>query len=157
MSMCLSRTADTFAYYMLEEFAAGFKKSPAFQTCVIWQNSGSSGDAVRIFELSAGNQCAISVVMSFMGATGMLCKVAMLSMCSEDMLAYCTGEGFADGFQMPLAFQRCVIRQNSCSSGKATWIFKRRAGKCCSSSHVIAPVSAKNTERGYAQTTRCWI
>ena len=35
---------DTVVYYTVEEFAAGFKKTLAFQTCVCKQNSGSSGE-----------------------------------------------------------------------------------------------------------------
>ena len=37
---------DTLAYYSPEEFAAGFKKTMAFQPRVIKQNRGSSGEGI---------------------------------------------------------------------------------------------------------------
>ena len=46
------------------------RQSLAFQTCVIRQNSCSSGDAIWIIELSAGNYCAISVYSSRDGSYG---------------------------------------------------------------------------------------
>ena len=39
---------DTLAYYSPEEFAAGFKKTMAFQPRVIKQNRGSSGEGVWV-------------------------------------------------------------------------------------------------------------
>ena len=48
---------DTLAYYTAEEFAAGFKKTMAFQPRVIKQNRGSSGEGIWIIKLKAGNYC----------------------------------------------------------------------------------------------------
>jgi len=42
---------DTLAYYSPEEFAAGFKKTMAFQPRVIKQNRGSSGEGIWIIKL----------------------------------------------------------------------------------------------------------
>ena len=39
---------DTLAYYTPEEFAAGFKKTMAFQPRVIKQNRGSSGEGIWV-------------------------------------------------------------------------------------------------------------
>lgn len=39
---------DTLAYYSPEEFAAGFKKTMAFQPRVIKQNRGSSGEGIWV-------------------------------------------------------------------------------------------------------------
>eukprot|EP00418_Pyrodinium_bahamense_P091299 CAMPEP_0179039752 /NCGR_PEP_ID=MMETSP0796-20121207/15299_1 /TAXON_ID=73915 /ORGANISM="Pyrodinium bahamense, Strain pbaha01" /LENGTH=504 /DNA_ID=CAMNT_0020736087 /DNA_START=63 /DNA_END=1574 /DNA_ORIENTATION=- len=49
---------DTLAYYTEEDFAAGFKKTMAFQPRVIKQNRGSSGEGIWIIKLKAGNYCS---------------------------------------------------------------------------------------------------
>merc|ERR1712178_211413 len=49
---------DTLAYYDEAEFAAGFKKTMAFQPRVIKQNRGSSGEGIWIIKLKAGNYCS---------------------------------------------------------------------------------------------------
>merc|ERR1712054_581359 len=49
---------DTLAYYDEESFAAGFRKTMAFQPRVIKQNRGSSGEGIWIIKLKAGNYCA---------------------------------------------------------------------------------------------------
>eukprot|EP00434_Breviolum_minutum_P029249 symbB.v1.2.025871.t1/scaffold2543.1/size76562/3 len=48
---------DTLAYYSPDEFAAGFKKTMAFQPRVIKQNRGSSGEGIWIIKLKSGNYC----------------------------------------------------------------------------------------------------
>jgi len=48
---------DTLAYYDPKEFAAGFKKTMAFQPRVIKQNRGSSGEGIWIIKLKSGNYC----------------------------------------------------------------------------------------------------
>ncbi|CAE7747000.1 hace1 [Symbiodinium pilosum] len=48
---------DTLAYYSPEDFAAGFKKTMAFQPRVIKQNRGSSGEGIWIIKLAEGNYC----------------------------------------------------------------------------------------------------
>ncbi|CAK9082641.1 unnamed protein product [Durusdinium trenchii] len=48
---------DTLAYYSPEEFAAGFKKTMAFQPRVIKQNRGSSGEGIWIIKLKDENYC----------------------------------------------------------------------------------------------------
>eukprot|EP00913_Durusdinium_trenchii_P023907 g22452.t1 len=48
---------DTLAYYTPEEFAAGFKKTMAFQPRVIKQNRGSSGEGIWIIKLKEENYC----------------------------------------------------------------------------------------------------
>ena len=49
---------DTLAYYTPEEFAAGFKKTMAFQPRVIKQNRGSSGEGIWIIKLKENNYCS---------------------------------------------------------------------------------------------------
>merc|ERR1719216_477717 len=49
---------DTLAYYTPEEFAAGFKKTMAFQPRVVKQNRGSSGEGIWIIHLKNGNYCS---------------------------------------------------------------------------------------------------
>ena len=51
---------DTFAYYSPEEFAAGFKKTMAFQPRVIKQNRGSSGEGIWIIKLKSENYCRLA-------------------------------------------------------------------------------------------------
>ena len=60
---------DTFAYYSPEEFAAGFKKTMAFQPRVIKQNRGSSGEGIWIIKLKSENYChlAASTVLFILG------------------------------------------------------------------------------------------
>jgi len=48
---------DTLAYYSPEEFAAGFKKTMAFQPRVVKQNRGSSGEGIWIIKLQNGDYC----------------------------------------------------------------------------------------------------
>ncbi|CAK9024391.1 Bacl-2 [Durusdinium trenchii] len=48
---------DTLAYYSPDEFAAGFKKTMAFQPRVIKQNRGSSGEGIWIIKLKDENYC----------------------------------------------------------------------------------------------------
>merc|ERR1712054_136920 len=49
---------DTLAYYDEESFAAGFRKTMAFQPRVIKQNRGSSGEGIWIIKLKEGNYCS---------------------------------------------------------------------------------------------------
>jgi len=49
---------DTLAYYTENEFAAGFKKTMAFQPRVIKQNRGSSGEGIWIVKLKQNNYCS---------------------------------------------------------------------------------------------------
>ncbi|CAE8614147.1 unnamed protein product, partial [Polarella glacialis] len=49
---------DTLVYYSPEDFAAGFKKTMAFQPRVIKQNRGSSGEGIWIIKLKDGNYCS---------------------------------------------------------------------------------------------------
>jgi hypothetical protein len=49
---------DTLAYYTAEDFAAGFKKTMAFQPRVIKQNRGSAGEGIWICKLKADNYCS---------------------------------------------------------------------------------------------------
>jgi hypothetical protein len=48
---------DTLSFYDPAEFAAGFKKTMAFQPRVIKQNRGSSGEGIWIIKLKKGNYC----------------------------------------------------------------------------------------------------
>ncbi|CAE8613485.1 unnamed protein product [Polarella glacialis] len=48
---------DTLAYYDPADFAAGFKKTMAFQPRVIKQNRGSSGEGIWIIKLKSGDYC----------------------------------------------------------------------------------------------------
>jgi glutathione synthase/RimK-type ligase-like ATP-grasp enzyme len=48
---------DTMAYYSEGDFAAGFKKTMAFQPRVIKQNRGSAGEGIWIIKLKAGEYC----------------------------------------------------------------------------------------------------
>jgi len=49
---------DTLAYYSPEDFAAGFKKTMAFQPRVLKQNRGSSGEGIWIIKLKSGKYCS---------------------------------------------------------------------------------------------------
>mmetsp|Transcript_86238 Transcript_86238/g.244228 ORF Transcript_86238/g.244228 Transcript_86238/m.244228 type:complete len:439 (+) Transcript_86238:84-1400(+) len=48
---------DTLSFYDPAEFAAGFKKTMAFQPRVIKQNRGSSGEGIWIIKLKSGVYC----------------------------------------------------------------------------------------------------
>merc|ERR1719199_1078646 len=48
---------DTETYFDPAKFAAGFKKTMAFQPRVIKQNRGSSGEGIWIIKLKSGNYC----------------------------------------------------------------------------------------------------
>merc|ERR1719284_1450861 len=49
---------DTLAYYDADSFAAGFKKTMAFQPRVIKQNRGSAGGGIWIIKLKSGEYCS---------------------------------------------------------------------------------------------------
>merc|ERR1719321_1530827 len=49
---------DTLAYYSVDDFSVGFKKTMAFQPRVIKQNRGSSGEGIWIIKLKEGNYCS---------------------------------------------------------------------------------------------------
>merc|ERR1711966_273681 len=49
---------DTLAYYDVDSFSAGFKKTMAFQPRVIKQNRGSAGEGIWIIKLKEGNYCS---------------------------------------------------------------------------------------------------
>ena len=65
-----------------------------------------------------------------------VCQVAMLSIRSEDMLAYYTADQFATGFKKRPAFQLRGITWNSGSSCEGIWITKRQPGSSCPSPDV---------------------
>ena len=48
---------DTLAYYSVEEFTAGFKKTMAYQPRVVKQNRGSSGEGIWIIKLKDKEYC----------------------------------------------------------------------------------------------------
>ena len=82
-------------------------------------------------------------MMAIMGAKDALCKVAMLSIGSEDMLAYYTAHEFASGFKQSLAFQLRGIKQNRGSSCEGIWTTKRQPGSSCTSHDVMAFMDSK--------------
>ncbi|OLQ02027.1 hypothetical protein AK812_SmicGene15181 [Symbiodinium microadriaticum] len=68
----------------------------------------------------------------------------MLSIRSEDMLAYYTADQFATGFKKRPAFQLRGITWNSGSSCEGIWITKRQPGSSCPSPDVMAFVGSKD-------------
>ena len=73
-----------------------------------------------------------------MDAKDTVCQVAMLSIRSEDMLAYYTADQFATGFKKRPAFELRGITWNSGSSCEGIWITKRQPGSSCPSPDVMA-------------------
>ena len=67
-------------------------------------------------------------MMAIMDAKGTLCKVTLLSIRSEDMLADYTADEFATGFKKRPAFQLRSIKQNRGSSCEGIWITTRVGG-----------------------------
>ena len=59
-------------------------------------------------------------MMAIMDAKDTLCQVAILSICSEDMLLYYTADEFATGFKKRPAFQPHGIKQSRGSTGQGT-------------------------------------
>ena len=76
-------------------------------------------------------------MMAIMDANGTLCKVTLLSIRSEDMLADYTADEFATGFKKRPAFQLRSIKQNRGSSCEGIWITKRQPGSSCPSPVVM--------------------
>ncbi|CAE7261817.1 Scn11a [Symbiodinium sp. CCMP2456] len=83
-------------------------------------------------------------MMAIMDAKDTLCQVAILSICSEDMLVYYTADEFATGFKKRPAFQLRGIRQNRGSSCEGIWITKRQPGSSCPSPDVRPFVGSKD-------------
>ena len=100
---------EMLAYYTAKAFATGFKKSLALQLRGIKQNRGSSGDGIWITKRQPGSSCTSPDVEAFMGSKDTFCKVAMLNIGLEDMLAHFT---VALGFKKMLAFQLRGIKQS---------------------------------------------
>eukprot|EP00439_Symbiodinium_sp_Y106_P023948 s3336_g2.t3 len=118
---------DTFACYTVQEFAAGFKKTLAFQPRLLKHNRVSAGEGIWIIKRKAGNYCTSFDVLVFLGAKDTLCNWAMLNIGLEDTLAYYKVEEFAAGFKKTQAFQTCFVNQNRGSSGEGIWIIKLKA------------------------------
>ena len=159
--MCLRRTEDTFAYYMVEEFAAGFRKRLFLQLRGIKQNRGRHASAS-----GSPNGNLAADVMTFMGSSfkktmafqprgikqsrcssgnGIWITKSGSSCTSPDMLpftdakgtwcrvAYITVEELASGFKKTSAFQLRGIKQTTGSSGEGDWIIQRKPGNHCES------------------------
>ncbi|CAE7945161.1 unnamed protein product [Symbiodinium sp. KB8] len=113
---------DMPAYYTANAFAAGFKKSLAFQPHGIKQSRGSSGEGIRTTKQQPGSSCTSPDVEALMGSKDTLCKLVMLNIGLEDMLAHFT---IAAGCKKMLAFQPRGIGQSRGSSGESIWITTR--------------------------------
>ena len=93
---------DRLAQLTIEESATGFKKSLAFQPHGIKQSRGSSGEGIWITKRQPGSACTSPDVEALMGSKDTLCKVVMLNIGLEDMLACFT---VVASFKKMLAFQ----------------------------------------------------
>ena len=89
---------DMLAHFTVEEFAAGFKKTMAFQPRGSKQSRGSSGDGIWITK--SGSSCTSPDVVVFTDTKGTQCRVAMSNIGLEDTLAYVTVEEFVSGFKI---------------------------------------------------------
>ena len=67
-------------------------------------------------------------MMAIMDAKDMLCKVTMLRIRSEDMLAYDMADEFGTGFKKRPAFQLRGIKQNTGTTCEGIWITLRFGG-----------------------------
>ncbi|OLP88020.1 hypothetical protein AK812_SmicGene30701 [Symbiodinium microadriaticum] len=94
---------EMLAYYTAMAFATGFMKSLALQLRGIKRNRSSST------KRQPGSSCTSPDVEAFMGSKDTFCKVAMLNIGLEDMLAHFT---VAPGFKKMLAFQLRGIKQS---------------------------------------------
>ena len=83
-------------------------------------------------------------MIAIMDAKGTLCKVTLLSIRSEDMLANYTANEFATGFKKRPAFQLRGIKQNRGSSCEGMWISKRQPGSSCPSPVVMVFMGSKD-------------
>ncbi|CAE7403445.1 unnamed protein product [Symbiodinium necroappetens] len=93
LAMLNNGMEDTVVYYTVEEFAAGFKKTLAFQTCVCKQNSGSDMLAM----LNMVQEDTLEVLPSRTPPSRT--EVAMLNFVSQDMFACYMLEELAVGFK----------------------------------------------------------
>ena len=83
-------------------------------------------------------------MMAIMDTKGTLCKVTLLSIRSQDMLADYTADEFATGFKKRPAFQLRGIKQNRGSSCEGIWITKRQPGSSCPSPVVMVFMGSKD-------------
>ncbi|CAE7687318.1 unnamed protein product, partial [Symbiodinium necroappetens] len=116
---------DRLAQLTIEESATGFKKSLAFQPHGIKQSRGSSGEGIWITKRQPSSACTSPDVEALMGSKDTLCKVVMLNIGLEDMLACFT---VVAGFKKMLAFQPRGIKQRTGSPGEGIWINTRFGG-----------------------------
>ncbi|CAE7198143.1 PDPK2 [Symbiodinium sp. CCMP2592] len=82
--------------------------------------------------------------MAIMDAKDTLCKVTLLSIRSEDMLADHTADEFATGFKKRPAFQLRGIKQNRGSSCEGEWITKRQPSSSCPSPVAMVFTGSKD-------------
>ncbi|OLQ10552.1 hypothetical protein AK812_SmicGene5737 [Symbiodinium microadriaticum] len=113
---------DMLAYYTANAFATGFKKSLAFRLRGIKQNRGPSCEGIWTTKRQPGSSCTSPDVEALMRSKDTLCKVVMLSIGLEDMLAHFT---VAAAFKKMQAFQPRGIKQSRGSSGEGIWITTR--------------------------------
>ena len=72
------------------------------------------------------------------------CKVAMLSIGSEDMLALYTANEFATGSRSRWLFGFTASSKDRCPSCKGIWTTKRQPGSSCTSPNVMAFMGSKD-------------
>ena len=88
-----------------------------------------------------GSSCTSPDVEALMGSEDTSCKVAMLNIGLEDMLAHFAVSGWLQEDAVP---QPRGIKQSRGSSGEGIWITTRKPGSSCTPPDVLAFISLKD-------------
>ena len=124
---------DTLPHYTVEEIAAGFKKTLAFQTCARKQDGGSSGKGIVLDHQSESWQ-----PLHFTPRVGVRWReghVVRRGHVEQKWRGGHAGEytvkEIVAGFMRTLAFHTCAIKQNRGSASEGICLLKRKAENYC--------------------------
>jgi len=120
---------DTLPHYAVQEFAAGFKKTLAFQTCANKQDGGSSDKGFDLdLQAESWQPLHFTPREGVHGREGRAVQGGHVEQWCGVHARYYTVEEIGAGFMKTLAFHTCAIQQNRGSSGEGICIIKRKAG-----------------------------
>ncbi|CAE7654864.1 hypothetical protein AK812_SmicGene31455 [Symbiodinium microadriaticum] len=125
---------DTLPHYTVEEIAAGFKKTLAFQTCASKQDGGSSGKGIVLDHQSESWQpLHFTPRVGVRWREGHVVRRGHVEQWRGGHACDYTVKEIVAGFMRTLAFHTCAIKQNKGSSSEGICLLKRKAGNYCTS------------------------
>ena len=137
---------DSLPHCTVEEFAAGFKKMLAFETCASKQHGGSSGKGIDPdHQAESWPPLHFTPREGVHGPEGRAVQGGHVEQWREGHARYYTVKEIAAGFMKTLDFHTCAIKQNRGSSGECICIIERKAGNYCTSFVVRVLMDEEDT------------